>query len=75
MSLIWRKRIPSTGRAMLNLEESQNKSACQVRNFAASAPCDGRELRPEASQGSDEVNGNPAHLFWYPHSNHGAAGR
>ena len=26
---MWRKRIPSTGRAKLNLEESQNKSAFQ----------------------------------------------
>ena len=36
--LIWRKRIPPTGRAKQNLEESQNKSACQVRNFAELAP-------------------------------------
>ena len=36
--MIWRKRIPPTGRAKLNLEESQNKSACQVRNFAELAP-------------------------------------
>ena len=27
--MIWRNRIPPTGRAKLNLEESQNKSACQ----------------------------------------------
>ena len=32
------KRIPPTGRAKLNLEESRNKSACQVRNFAEIAP-------------------------------------
>ena len=36
--LIWRKRIPPTGRSKLNLEESQNKSACQVRYFAELAP-------------------------------------
>ena len=36
--MIWRKRIPPTGRGKLNLEESQNKSACQVRNFAELAP-------------------------------------
>ena len=36
--LMWRKRIPPTGRGKLNLEESQNKSACQVRIFAELAP-------------------------------------
>ena len=30
VSLIWRKRIPPTGRRKLNLEESQNKFACQT---------------------------------------------
>ena len=33
-----------------------------------------RALRPEASQGSDEVDGNPVHLLWHPHSKRGAAG-
>ena len=34
-----------------------------------------RALRPEASQGSDEVDGNPVHLLRHPHSKRGAAGR
>ena len=29
--MIWRKRIPPTGRRKLNLEESQNKFACQIQ--------------------------------------------
>ena len=33
-----KKRIPPTGRAKLNLEESRDKFACQVRNFAEIAP-------------------------------------
>ena len=34
-----------------------------------------RALRPEASQGPDEVDGNPVHLLRHPHSKRGAAGR
>ena len=67
---------------------------------AASAPCDGRELRtsrkgtcqsegdsdggrvrhteralrPEASQGPDEVDRNPVHLLRHPHGKRCAAG-
>ena len=45
------------------------------RNFAASAPCDGRELRPEAIQGPEEADGNPVHLLLrHPHGKRGAAG-
>ena len=36
--MIYKQRIPPTGRAKLSLEESQNKSACQVQNFAEIAP-------------------------------------
>jgi hypothetical protein len=32
--LIWRKRIPPTGQGKLNLEESQNESACQKYEIA-----------------------------------------
>ena len=34
-----------------------------------------RALRPEASQGSDEVDGNPVHLLWHPHGKRGAVDR
>ena len=34
-----------------------------------------RALRPEASQGPDEVDGNPVHLLRHPHGKRGAAGR
>ena len=34
-----------------------------------------RALRPKASQGPDEVDGNPVHLFRNPHGKRGAAGR
>ena len=34
-----------------------------------------RALRPKASQGPDEVDGNPVHLFRHPHGKRGAAGR
>ena len=33
-----------------------------------------RALRPEAVQGSDEVNGNPVHLLRHTHGKRGAAG-
>ena len=33
-----KQKIPPTGHGKLKLEESQNKSACQVRNFAELAP-------------------------------------
>ena len=33
-----------------------------------------RALRPEAGQGSDEVDGNPVHLLRHPHGKRGAAG-
>ena len=32
-------------------------------------------LRPQASQGPDEVDGNPVHLLRHPHGKRGAAGR
>ena len=34
-----------------------------------------RALRPEAGQGSDEVDGNPVHLLRHSHGKPGAAGR
>ena len=34
-----------------------------------------RALRPEASQGPDEVDGNPVHLLRHTHGKRGAAGR
>ena len=34
-----------------------------------------RALRPKASQGSDEADGNPVHFLRYPHGKRGAAGR
>ena len=34
-----------------------------------------RALRPEASQGPDEADGNPVHLLRHPHGKRGAAGR
>ena len=34
-----------------------------------------RALRPEASQGPDEDDGNPVHLLRHSHSKRGAAGR
>ena len=34
-----------------------------------------RALRPKASQGPDEADGNPVHLFRHPHGKRGAAGR
>ena len=33
-----------------------------------------RALRPEASQGPDEADGNPVHLLRHPHGKRGAAG-
>ena len=33
-----------------------------------------RALRPEASQGPDEVDGNPVHLLRHPHGKRSAAG-
>lgn len=33
-----------------------------------------RALRPETSQGSNEVDGNPIHLLRHTHSKRGAAG-
>ena len=33
-----------------------------------------RALRPKASQGPDEVDGNPVHLLRHPHGKRGAAG-
>lgn len=34
-----------------------------------------RALRPKASQGPDEADGNPVHLLRHPHGKRGAAGR
>ena len=34
-----------------------------------------RALRPEAVQGSDEVDGNPVHLLRHPHGKRGAVDR
>ena len=68
------KRIPPTGLGKLNLEESQNKSVCQVLHFAnplyTMADTFGlvkRALRPEPGQGPDEADGNPVHLLRHPH--------
>ena len=33
-----------------------------------------RALRPEASQGPDEADGNPVHHLRHPHGKHGAVG-
>ena len=52
------------------------------RNYQGEGDSDGglvrhteRALRPKASQGPDEVDGNPVHLLRHPHGKRGAAGR
>ena len=65
----------------MNLAESQIITAYQVLNFAnplyTMADNFGlvkRALRPEATQGPDEVDGNLVHLLRHPHGKRGAAG-
>ena len=60
----------------------EGKRLCQKGTCQGEGDSDGglvrhteRALRPEASQGSDEVDGNPVHLLRHPHSKRGAAGR
>ena len=74
--------MPPIVRGKLNLEELQNKSACQKCDFLLfrsmqwqrTSDLSERALRPEASQDPDEADGNPVHLLRHPHSKRGAAG-
>ena len=75
--------MPPIVRGKLNLEELQNKSACQKCDYLLfrsmqwqrTSDLSERALRPEAGQGSDEADGNPVHLLRHPHGKRGAAGR
>ena len=60
----------------------EGKRPCQTGTCQGEGDSDGgvirhaeRALRPQASQGPDEVDGNPVHLLRHPHSKRGAAGR
>lgn len=74
--------MPPIVRGKLNLEELQNKSACQKCDFLLFRSMQWRRtpnsleraLRPKASQSPDEADGNPVHLLRHPHSKRGAAG-
>ena len=60
----------------------EGKRPCQKGTCQGEGDSDGelarhaeRALRPEASQGPDEADGNPVHLLRHPHGKRGAAGR
>ena len=60
----------------------EGERPCQTGTCQGEGDSDGglvrhteRALRPKASQGPDEVDGNPVHLLRHPHSKRGAAGR
>lgn len=60
----------------------EGERPCQTGTCQSEGDSDGglvrhteRALRPEASQGPDEVDGNPVHLLRHPHGKRGAAGR
>ena len=60
----------------------EGERPCQTGTCQGEGDSDGglvrhaeRALRPQASQGPDEVDGNPVHLLRHPHGKRGAAGR
>ena len=62
-------------------EEKKGKRPCQTGTCQGKGDRDGglvrhteRALRPEASQGPDEADGNPIHLLRHQHGKYGAFG-